>query len=198
MRRLILIAPKTENDGNAVRKAANRRAMAWRLGGQPGIERPHAIRGASLARSTAAFIASILMSVATFLAQASMSSPAGHRESPADEVVRPLQNALADAFNAGDVATVMSQYDPSIIVVAGSQTWDFVGQEQFIETAMAKPDRGRLRLEISYARELDRDCILARGRFHLMHKNAAEDTALFTVVYQRKHGDWKIIYAHSS
>jgi ketosteroid isomerase-like protein len=111
--------------------------------------------------------------------------------------IRLQLHAYEQAWNRGDIPAVVSQYSPSLVAILNSTFYDYPQYTGAVEQVMSKPDRNRMSIEIQTIRAFDTDCGVANGRVHLRSNAGTESVALFTVIYKRFTGRWKIIYSHS-
>jgi hypothetical protein len=111
--------------------------------------------------------------------------------------IRLQLQAYVQAWNRGDITAVVSQFSPSLFANFNSTYYDYGQYTAAVKTAMSSPDHDRMSIEIWAIRALDANCGFANGRVHLFSDAGTEGGGLFTVIYARSMGQWKIIYMHS-
>jgi ketosteroid isomerase-like protein len=111
-------------------------------------------------------------------------------------------NASARAWSRGDLNEFMRSYEPG-------EATTYLGREGLVRgygaihdmyAARFRPGQslGNLSLDMLDFRPLGPDYALATGRFHLTRDGSPEATGLFTLVFHRAGGQWRIISDHTS
>jgi ketosteroid isomerase-like protein len=102
-----------------------------------------------------------------------------------------------NAWNQGDVAGVLAQYDPSVQVLANGEQWGYGRQVEFIGGLMKQqPSSQRLRLDVNLIRPLGLDHALVSGSAYITSQDGSSQGGPFTAVWMRSGGRWLCIYAH--
>lgn len=101
------------------------------------------------------------------------------------------------AWNRGDVEAVVSQYDSSLTAILGTDYLAYDSYLRQVRTLMTAANRPQMRLEVHALRRFTRELVLANGRVHTRSHDGAEQVGLFTVIYQLRDGQWKLVYVHS-
>ena len=129
-----------------------------------------------------------------------MNTPSAPVEAGCDAAVMRDVNlrlhAFEKAWNEPDIHAVMSQYDTSFTFNSTSGRRDHREYMSELHSLFAEEDRSRLSLGISSTRVLSPDCVLVDGTVHERFMEH-EIKALFTVIYRRIDGDWRMIHAHT-
>ncbi len=122
---------------------------------------------------------------------------------PAGQAVRAVLDRQVAAWNRGDVRTFMQGYDNSAATLFVG-TGVIRGYQRVLENYLARyatPDQmGTLTFSNLEVRPLGNDHALVLGNFHLERSAAGGGNAdgIFTLTFERKRGDWKIIADHTS
>lgn len=108
----------------------------------------------------------------------------------------------AAAWNRGDLDTFLSDYalDSTTTFVAGGHVhygFDWI-RENYAPGFEPGADRDSLRFEETAARALGHDVFLATARFVLFDGDAVSASGPFTLILQRRGGEWKIVHDHTS
>ncbi len=117
--------------------------------------------------------------------------------------IRAVLDRQVEDWNRGDVRAFMQGYDDSTdTLFIGSSI--VRGHEQVLERYLSrystKEQMGRLTFTIVEARPLGTDYALVIGKFHLDRSSSAggKSDGIFTLTFQKKQGQWKIIADHTS
>ena len=135
--------------------------------------------------------------VALVLAAACASSaPKGD---PAGEIERRIRDS-AGAWNRGDLAAFVADYDDSATFVTGK---GLVGKEEMARRYAekyfhaGKPDQ-TLRFEEIRVRPLGEGSALSTGRWAVSGGGKPEQSGWFSLVWKKTPDGWKIVHDHSS
>jgi uncharacterized protein (TIGR02246 family) len=142
-------------------------------------------------------ICSNLLGLSLSLAGVSGSSYADTQGNQVKAILGALSN-FEDAWDRGDIANLKSQYDPSMVAIQGS---DYVGYEEYmtrLTRVVTGQSRGRVKLDVNAVRMLDSSHALVSGRTHFISVDGKQESSgLFTAIYGRSKGKWRILYAHA-
>jgi uncharacterized protein (TIGR02246 family) len=121
----------------------------------------------------------------------------------ADETaVTAALNASARAWSRGDLDGFMQSYEPGEATSYLNKDGPVrgYGAIRAMYAARFRPGQslGDLGLEMLDFRPLGPDYALATGRFHLKPATGPEATGLFTLVFHKAGGQWRIISDHTS
>lgn len=131
-----------------------------------------------------------LLSISAYSATTASSYDVAH-------TVRVRLEAFEAAWNAGDVPNVLAQYDASVEVFSQSEHWGYDKQVSLIRGLMEHGERPRYAVDIESIRVLSSDLALINGQFHLFAKEGNVQSGVFSVIYRRFDGTWRLIYVHS-
>jgi ketosteroid isomerase-like protein len=117
-------------------------------------------------------------------------------------LVRTMLESSAGAWNTGDLGGFIDYY-------ANDQTTSFMDGRQpqygydWIRSNYAPrfgpgASRDSLRFEGFAARSLGNDHILATARYVLHRGDSVTSSGPFTLILERRHGEWKIIHDHTN
>jgi ketosteroid isomerase-like protein len=117
-------------------------------------------------------------------------------------LVRTMLESSAGAWNTGDLGGFIDDY-------ANDQTTSFMDGRQpqygydWIRSNYAPrfgpgASRDSLRFEGFAARSLGNDHILATARYVLHRGDSVTSSGPFTLILERRHGEWKIIHDHTN
>ena len=120
-----------------------------------------------------------------------------------EEEIRAVLDSQVEAWNRGDIDAFMTGYEDS------SET-TFVGKEvrKGYDSVLARyrrdyPDRDRMG-ETSFSdievRMVSEEVAIVLGRFHLARaaEHGGEASGIFTLVFAKREGEWKILLDHTS
>lgn len=99
------------------------------------------------------------------------------------------------AWNRGDLRAVESQYDSSMFGILQPDLVNYTAYLKAVDTLMAQ--HPHLQLEIVNVRPLGHDYAAANGTAYTTFSDGHQLKEPFTVIYRRRHGEWKLIYSHS-
>ena len=106
-----------------------------------------------------------------------------------------------EAWNQGNLEAFMQTYwDSEELVFVGSRGPTYGWQETLDSYKRGYPDKktmGQLEFKILKISKIDRKTVFVIGRFELT-REVGDAAGYFTLVVQKKQGDWKIISDHSS
>jgi len=104
---------------------------------------------------------------------------------------------LSPLGNRGDVSSVISHYDPSLIAIFKSELVDYAQYVKNVRELMG-PDRQRMNMDVRAVRTLGANYVLVDGRVHTFARDGVEHDGLFSLVYARTvPGPWRFIYVHA-
>ena len=124
------------------------------------------------------------------------------RVSDPTDVVRVVLNTSADAWNAGDLEGFIGYYadDSSTSFMDGRRPqygFDWI-RSNYAARFEPEATRDSLRFEECSARLLGNDHILATARYVLFRGDSVTSSGPFTLVLERRFGEWKIIHDHTN
>ena len=126
-------------------------------------------------------------------------SPQRTVDEGSSEIERRIRES-ADAWNRGDLAAFVADYDDSATFVTGK---GLVGKEEMARRYAekyfhaGKPDQ-TLRFEEVRVRPLGEGLALSTGRWAVSGGGKPEQSGWFSLVWKRTPGGWKIVHDHSS
>lgn len=137
--------------------------------------------------------------VFAFAAAAGCASSAAPRGDAAGEIEYRIQES-AGAWNRGDLAAFVADYDEAATFVTGK---GLIGKEEMTRHYAEKyfhagrPDQ-ILRLEEIRVRLLGEGVALSTGRWAVSGGGKPEQSGWFSLVWKKTPGGWKIVHDHSS
>ena len=129
-------------------------------------------------------------------------SARAQEKSPVPQV-RAVLNAQVEAWNAGKLEEFMKGYwqSPELTFFSGGhQTagWDAT-IERYRKTYQAEGrEMGKLAFSELKIEPLGADAAFVRGRFQLTLSDGKQPTGIFTLIFRRIKGEWKIVHDHTS
>jgi len=112
-----------------------------------------------------------------------------------------LFDKQVEAWNEGNLGSFMQTYwNSEELVFVGSRGPTYGWQATLDSYKRGYPDKktmGHLNFKILNISKIDRNTVFAIGRFELT-REVGDAAGYFTLVIQKKNGEWKIISDHSS
>jgi uncharacterized protein (TIGR02246 family) len=133
------------------------------------------------------------------VAAAGCVSSAAPRGAETEQIERRIQES-AGAWNRGDLAAFVADYDDSATFVTGN---GLVGKEEMARRYAekyfhaGKPDQ-TLRFEEIRVRPLGEGFALSTGRWAVSGGGKPDQSGWFSLVWKKTPGGWKIVHDHSS
>lgn len=124
-------------------------------------------------------------------------------QSPDEAAIRILLDDQVQAWNKGDVVTFMKGYDdsPETTFVSDRVIKGYGPVLERYKTSYPTPEKmGKLRFSDLEVRLLGSDHASVIGRFHLERTAEAGGPAsgIFTLIFRKSEGAWRIILDHTS
>jgi len=122
---------------------------------------------------------------------------------PPETAIRAVLNAQVEAWNRGDIPAFMDGYDRSdrtlFVGKDIAHGWQQV-LDRYRKTYSNKEQMGTLRFEIEQVDRLGSNYANVVGRFFLARSAAAggDASGVFTLLFEKKNGAWKIVQDHTS
>jgi beta-aspartyl-peptidase (threonine type) len=117
--------------------------------------------------------------------------------------VRGVLDAQVEAWNRGDLEGFMAGYwrSPDLVFCSGATVtkgWDETLARYRKRYQSEGREMGRLRFDGVEVIPLGADAALARGAFRLRTSDGKEPHGLFTLLFRRLDGAWRIVHDHTS
>jgi uncharacterized protein (TIGR02246 family) len=127
----------------------------------------------------------------------------GHAATQDEAAIRGVLNTQVDAWNRGDVVAFMRGYkdSPSTTFVGKTVQHGYAQILARYQKAFAgKEKMGQLTFSELEVNQFDPHFALVTGRFHLARSEAGGGDAagIFSLVFEKTRGGWKIILDHTS
>jgi beta-aspartyl-peptidase (threonine type) len=134
--------------------------------------------------------------------KADVASAAEDDASPVPAVRGILDQQVAD-WNRGDLDAFLRGYwnSPKVVFQSGGQRLDgFEAMRQRYHKRYREKGKamGRLAFSALEIEPLGREAVLARGQWRLTMPDGARPGGLFTLIFRRLPGGWKIVHDHTS
>jgi ketosteroid isomerase-like protein len=148
-------------------------------------------------------LAAALLAAMTLPALAAPAKKPVPKPPPPDKLIGAVLAAQALAWNRGDLKAFMAGYvnSPKMTYTAGGvvvRGWDAL-RKRYEERYGRTPDTmGTLRFDDLEISLLGKDVALAVGRWFLRRTGQPDIDGVFSLVWQKTSGGWRILHDHSS
>jgi beta-aspartyl-peptidase (threonine type) len=141
--------------------------------------------------------------VALLLACAGTSLAAEPSTSDTRAGVRAVLDAQVEAWNRGDLEGFMAGYwrSPELVFCSGATVtkgWDATIERYRKRYQAEGREMGTLRFDSVEVLPMGADAAAARGAWRLRMSDGKEPNGLFTLLFRRVDGAWRIVHDHTS
>jgi uncharacterized protein (TIGR02246 family) len=126
-----------------------------------------------------------------------------HASTPDETAIRDVLNTQVAAWNSGDIVTFMQGYrnSPATTFIGKTIAHGYANiLDRYQKTYSGKDKMGQLSFTDLDVHQLDAHFAAVTGRYHLARSASAGGDAegVFSLIFEKTEGGWKIILDHTS